>query len=171
MSLGKMSSRAREEFVCNCGEDFNRVTFAIFNMWPIVSCFVKQYSISEMRSVRRRIASYWVIPSCALPNQPLRFNSNYKDLLTYHLDDDNSDIISTIKPARGHTSIDSKSIESQQSSEDKQSIEKEKVDSKKNFESYKTAAEKGDIFAQFNLGRCYQNGIGVEKDEVKAFEY
>ena len=25
--------------------------------------------------------------------------------------------------------------------------------------------------AQFNLGICYQNGIGVEKDEIKAFEF
>ncbi len=27
------------------------------------------------------------------------------------------------------------------------------------------------IFALFNLGLCYQNGVGIEKDEMKAFEY
>ncbi len=25
--------------------------------------------------------------------------------------------------------------------------------------------------AQYNLGRCYQLGIGIERDETKAFEY
>src|SRR6266511_6460200 len=33
------------------------------------------------------------------------------------------------------------------------------------------AAENGDKFAQYNLGRCYELGIGVEKDEFKAFEH
>src|SRR6266540_1931365 len=33
------------------------------------------------------------------------------------------------------------------------------------------AAEKGHKIAQYNLGRCYQNGMGIEKDEIKAFEY
>src|SRR6266511_5403989 len=32
------------------------------------------------------------------------------------------------------------------------------------------AAENGDKFAQYNLGRCYEYGIGIQKDEIKAFE-
>src|SRR5687767_7422945 len=28
-----------------------------------------------------------------------------------------------------------------------------------------------DEMAQYNLGNCYENGIGVKKDETKAFEY
>ncbi len=36
---------------------------------------------------------------------------------------------------------------------------------------YNKAAENGYEFAQYNLGRCYALGIGVEKDETKAFEY
>ena len=33
------------------------------------------------------------------------------------------------------------------------------------------AAEQGDAMAQFNLGQCYTNGTGVEKDEQKAVEW
>ncbi len=33
---------------------------------------------------------------------------------------------------------------------------------------YRKAAEKGEAFAQFNLGYCYRHGIGVEKDENEA---
>ncbi len=29
----------------------------------------------------------------------------------------------------------------------------------------------GDEIIQYNLGNCYKNGIGIEKDEVEAFEY
>ncbi len=36
---------------------------------------------------------------------------------------------------------------------------------------YNKAAENGYEIAQYNLGRCYVLGIGVEKDEIKAFEY
>ncbi|GBC26195.2 kinase-like domain-containing protein [Rhizophagus irregularis DAOM 181602=DAOM 197198] len=32
-------------------------------------------------------------------------------------------------------------------------------------------AEDGDKNAQYNLGLCYKNGIGVEKNEIKAIEY
>ncbi|PKY31560.1 kinase-like protein [Rhizophagus irregularis] len=44
----------------------------------------------------------------------------------------------------------------------------------KTFELYKEAAEKaaekGQINSIHNLGYCYQNGIGTEKNEIKAFE-
>ena len=33
------------------------------------------------------------------------------------------------------------------------------------------AAEQGDTDAQNNLGTCYENGTGVEKDEQKAVEW
>ncbi len=33
------------------------------------------------------------------------------------------------------------------------------------------AAENGDQFEQYNLGRHYASGKGIEKDEVKAFEW
>jgi TPR repeat protein len=32
-------------------------------------------------------------------------------------------------------------------------------------------AETGDATAQYRLGQCYQKGIGVAKDEKKAFEW
>ena len=35
---------------------------------------------------------------------------------------------------------------------------------------YIEAAEKGDIPSIFNLGNCYKNGTGTEKNEIKAFE-
>ncbi|RIA88464.1 hypothetical protein C1645_826327 [Glomus cerebriforme] len=40
----------------------------------------------------------------------------------------------------------------------------------KNVKSYKKASEKGHIDSIYDLGYCYQYGIGVEKDEIKAFE-
>ena len=39
------------------------------------------------------------------------------------------------------------------------------------FESYRKAAEQGDAEAQYNLGVCYENGIGVEKDLFEAVRY
>ena len=39
------------------------------------------------------------------------------------------------------------------------------------FKEYKNAAEQGDADAQYNLGVCYANGTGVEKDEQKAVEW
>ena len=39
------------------------------------------------------------------------------------------------------------------------------------FEQYKRDAEKGNAEAQYNLGFCYEEGIGVTKDEKKAFEW
>ena len=35
---------------------------------------------------------------------------------------------------------------------------------------YNKAAEVGNKEAQYNLGRCYEFGIGIEKGEAKAFE-
>ena len=40
---------------------------------------------------------------------------------------------------------------------------------KKAFDWYQKSAEKGNIFAQYNLGIHYQYGYGIKKDEVKAF--
>ena len=37
----------------------------------------------------------------------------------------------------------------------------------KAFEWYEKSAENGNKIAQYNLGRCYKDGIGVEKDKVK----
>jgi TPR repeat protein/S1-C subfamily serine protease len=39
------------------------------------------------------------------------------------------------------------------------------------FEGYRKAAEQGEAWAQFNLGRSYYNGDGVAKDAVKAVEW
>lgn len=39
----------------------------------------------------------------------------------------------------------------------------------KAFEYYTKAAMNGNKFAQFNLGKLYQYGSGVPKDEIKAF--
>ena len=36
------------------------------------------------------------------------------------------------------------------------------------FKKTKEQAEKGDAIAQYNLGLCYANGIGVSKDKVEA---
>lgn len=35
-------------------------------------------------------------------------------------------------------------------------------------DDYRLAAENGDMEAQFNLGRCYSEGWGVDKDETVA---
>ncbi|CAB5349485.1 unnamed protein product [Rhizophagus irregularis] len=39
------------------------------------------------------------------------------------------------------------------------------------FNFYKKAAKNGNYYAQYKLGRFYQYGYGVEKDEVKAFKW
>ncbi|RHZ46807.1 hypothetical protein Glove_606g69 [Diversispora epigaea] len=39
------------------------------------------------------------------------------------------------------------------------------------FQRYLKSAEDGDITGQYNLGCCYQNGIGTIKDEEKAFQW
>jgi hypothetical protein len=41
----------------------------------------------------------------------------------------------------------------------------------KNIESLKAEAEKGKTNAQCNLGLCYQNGEGVEKDNAEAVKW
>src|SRR5581483_3376696 len=44
-------------------------------------------------------------------------------------------------------------------------------DLKKAIYWYQKAAENGDKYALYSLGLCYQYGNGVEKDEIKAFEF
>jgi TPR repeat protein len=39
------------------------------------------------------------------------------------------------------------------------------------FDSFSKAAEQGDMDAQNNLGRMYQNGLGVQKDEAQAVSW
>ena len=39
------------------------------------------------------------------------------------------------------------------------------------FKYYKLSADKGNTTAQNNLGNCYLNGIGTEKDYEIAFKY
>ena len=41
----------------------------------------------------------------------------------------------------------------------------------KQFLEAKAKAEKGDALAQYTLGFCYANGIGVAKDEVEAVKW
>lgn len=51
---------------------------------------------------------------------------------------------------------------------------KELYDAKKYNEAFprlKAAAEKGHKKAQYRLGRCYDKGRGVEKNDAKAFEW
>ncbi|CAB4424086.1 unnamed protein product [Rhizophagus irregularis] len=36
---------------------------------------------------------------------------------------------------------------------------------------YQPAAKNGDKIAQYKLGLCYENGDGVKKDKVEAFEW
>jgi TPR repeat protein len=38
-------------------------------------------------------------------------------------------------------------------------------------ESFKFAAERGHTKARFQLGKCYYEGTGVEKDDAKAVEW
>ena len=46
------------------------------------------------------------------------------------------------------------------------SINKEKA-----FEYYLRSSEKGDYISQYNVAICYLNGVGVERNTVKAFYY
>ena len=46
-----------------------------------------------------------------------------------------------------------------------------KKDYMKAFEWYSKAAAQGYAKAEYNVGYCYENGIGVEKNVVKAFEW
>src|SRR5215213_1500685 len=43
-------------------------------------------------------------------------------------------------------------------------------DGRKAFEFHKLSAEQGNINAKFQLGYCYDEGIGTEINKVKAFE-
>lgn len=36
---------------------------------------------------------------------------------------------------------------------------------------YFMADDQGDVFAQYDLGRCYDEGLGVAKDEVEAYKW
>ena len=45
------------------------------------------------------------------------------------------------------------------------------VDSVRAFEFYHKAADQGLSEAEFNLGCCYEYGLGTNVDEVKALEY
>ena len=36
------------------------------------------------------------------------------------------------------------------------------------FDDLLSKAKKGDVEAQYNLGICYQNGQGVEQNEIEA---
>lgn len=42
-------------------------------------------------------------------------------------------------------------------------------ENKKAFEFYLKASEMGDAMAQYDLARCYEEGVGVDVDECKAF--
>ena len=44
------------------------------------------------------------------------------------------------------------------------------LDLKEAFLHYKTAADNGHVQAMCNLGVCYRNGFGVDKDNNKAEE-
>ena len=41
----------------------------------------------------------------------------------------------------------------------------------KAFEAYKAKADQGHAQAQYNLGTCYLDGIGVAKDQVEAVKW
>jgi TPR repeat protein len=41
----------------------------------------------------------------------------------------------------------------------------------KAFSGYKAKAEKGDPVAQFNLGFCFDTGLGVAKNQVEAVKW
>jgi TPR repeat protein len=137
--------------------------------------FIRFFQLSSKEFLRK------VTPYQKLLNAQL-----YKDLLTYYLDDDNNNIISTIQPARGYSGV---VPELNELFIKKEKVEKEyadiqfklgskydegigiEVNKERAFELYKIAAEKGHKIAQYNLGQFYRYGTGVEKDEFKAFEY
>lgn len=48
---------------------------------------------------------------------------------------------------------------------------KRKTVDEKTFAMFKESAEAGHPFSCFNLGRCYENGAGVEKDLEQAYEW
>ena len=52
-----------------------------------------------------------------------------------------------------------------------QRSEKQIADAKKKAAEYRVAAEKGDAESQLNLGVCYFNGNGVEKDLAEAVKW
>ena len=39
------------------------------------------------------------------------------------------------------------------------------------FEQLKIDADKGHLFCQYQVAKMYENGIGIEKNSEKAFEY
>ena len=84
----------------------------------------------------------------------------YKDLLKYFLNPNNQ----TIKQSKPQST--------KETSEGVTSIQKQRVkkDEAKTFECYKKSAEKGDTDAQFELGCCYDMGIGTDINKVKAFK-
>lgn len=45
------------------------------------------------------------------------------------------------------------------------------LDFEEGFRWYRTAARKGNTSAQCNLGLCYSNGEGVEKNEKRAVKW
>lgn len=49
-------------------------------------------------------------------------------------------------------------------------LHKDFRDGKKAVDYYLKAIDQGDIDAQVGLGKCYENGVGVEMDKRKAFE-
>jgi len=46
-----------------------------------------------------------------------------------------------------------------------------KADKKEAVKWYRKAAEQGDAEAQFNLGRAFVNGEGVDKDKMEAVKW
>ncbi|MBO4926669.1 MAG: sel1 repeat family protein [Clostridiales bacterium] len=48
---------------------------------------------------------------------------------------------------------------------------RKKTVDEKSFQMFRESAEAGHPFACFSLGRCYENGMGVEKDLEKAYEW
>ena len=46
-----------------------------------------------------------------------------------------------------------------------------KKDQEKTVQRYREAAEQGDAEAQYNLGKCYDNGDGVKEDKKEAAKW
>ena len=46
-----------------------------------------------------------------------------------------------------------------------------KKDEQQAFEWFRKAAEQGEPTSQMNLAQCYQKGVGVKEDQVKAFQW